>query len=76
MFDILVTIALSLNLNFSIINEKSISFKHDDINTLTSSQRYREGVSNGSIHDIQIICDDKSFYDIIIFPDVDPISDN
>ena len=73
MLELIVTLALSLNLQFVVIDENSLKLKEADYNILTTSNAFIDNLNNGKIHDLNVIWEESTQMDIIIFPEVDPV---
>jgi hypothetical protein len=73
MLDIIIGIAISLNLQFTVIDESSLELSHIDVRILTTSDELLRKIKDGSVYDLSIKCiEEDPEFDIIIVPEVDP----
>ena len=73
MLETLITILLSMNLNFTVINDEKIQLSSQSIIILSSNPDFIEKSMNGEINYLLEPKSDNYWYDIVIIPDVDPI---
>lgn len=72
MFEAILTIIISLNLNVTIVDEQTLQLPCDELTRLKSSEEFIRLEQKGVIHDLKIIHDDRMLEDIVIVPEVDP----
>ncbi len=73
MLETLITILLSMNLNFTVINDEKIQLSTQSIISLSTNEDFIEKSKNGEINYLLEPKSDNYWYDIVIIPDVDPI---
>lgn len=73
MLETLITILLSMNLNFTVINNEKIQLSTQSIISLSTNEDFIEKSKNGEINYLLEPKSDNYWYDIVIIPDVDPI---
>jgi hypothetical protein len=72
MFEAIITILISLNLHFTVVEDnRSIQLTTDELNRLKTNDEFINKTQEGTIHDLVIIHSDID--QIIIVPDVDPV---
>ena len=72
MLETLITILLSMNLNFTVINDEKIQLSNASIEALSTNLDFIEKSRTGDINYTLHPKADNIWYDIVIIPDVDP----
>ena len=72
MLSALISILISLNLEFTVINESSVAMPKYSFEVMTSSDEFNNGCKDGSLYDLKFYFDDKLEQEVVVLPDVDP----
>jgi hypothetical protein len=74
MLQTLITILISLNIQYGITTNGNLSLPNGNLKLLMEDKNFKEKVNNGTIHDLSYFTDDITLDDIVVVPDVDPNS--
>ena len=72
MLSVLVSILVTLKLEFTVINENSIAMPMKSFEVMTTSEEFQRGCYDGSIHDLEYYFDYRLEQEVIVTPDIDP----
>lgn len=74
MLETLITILISLNMQFGITTNGELTLPNGNLKLLMEDRGFIEKVNDGTIHDLGYYTDEMSLDDIVVVPDVDPNS--
>ena len=74
MLETLITILISLHIQFGISNNGEIILPNGNLKVLMEEKAFKDKINDGTIHDVGYFKDELSLDDIVVVPDVDPNS--
>ena len=69
MLQTLITILISLNIQYGITTNGSLSLPNGNLKLLMEDKNFNEKVNDGTIHDLSYYTDEISLDDIVVVPD-------